>query len=176
MSDGEANELFYSGKAAMWQGGSWFFGEAPTAMAADLVPEVVVAGFPLPSGSTYTKPTLVAGFDAKGVFITRNGAKKLDAIKRLIQYLYQGKNIAGFVETAGMPSPLIDTSDVDQTKLSPFFAQSLAWGDSVTPLHFYPSPAGVDTSQVFQLAWQPDSTAEQIVAAFDQAYEEGMSK
>jgi multiple sugar transport system substrate-binding protein len=173
LDDASVNEMFYSGKAAIWQGGSWFFSEAP----AELMAKVKLGGFPLPSDSAYDKPTLVGGFGAKGVFVTRNGAKVIDAVKRFVQFLYQGKNIARFVEQAGMISPLKDNSDVDQSKLSPAYVQAMGLGDSVTNLgDFEPTPAGVDLGPAGQLMLQPDSTVDQLVAAYDEAYAAGMGQ
>ncbi len=172
LDEASVNEMFYSGKAAIWQGGSWYFAEAP----AELVPSIKLAGFPLTAGSPYSKPTMVAGFDGKGVFVTRNGAKVIDAVRRFVQLLYQGKNIARFVEQAGMISPLKDGSDVDQSKVTPVYAQAMGLGDSVTWLRFQPAPAGVDTSAAFTLVLQPTSTAEEIIAAFDDAYAKGLSQ
>ena len=169
---GEAvNNLFYSGKAAIWQGGSWFFGECPEAMR----PDVVIGGVPLTNPTVWDKNWVLSGFDAKAVWITRNGAKQIDAVKKLIQFLYKPENIARFVITAGMPPPLKDVP-IEESKLNSVFVQSLKWGDSLHYVSFPPSAPGVDTSQIGKDLWLPTTTAEQIVQGIDQAYKEGLGK
>ncbi len=107
------NEMFFSGKAAMMHGGSWSFAECPEALR----PDVVVSGFPLPAGSPHVKPIIAAGYVGKGIWITRNGATKMDAVEKFVKFFYQPEMIARFVEQAGMTSPLKE-SVVDESKLN----------------------------------------------------------
>jgi multiple sugar transport system substrate-binding protein len=163
--------MFYTGKAAMWSGGSWYYGEAPESMR----PDILVGGMPLSSPTAWKKPWILTGDDAKAVWITRNGVKKLDAVKKIIQCIYTPENIGGFVIDAGMPPPLKEVK-VDEVKLNPIFKQTLEWGDMYEYISFAQAAAGVDTSQAFRDLWLPTTSAEMIVKEIDQAYMEGLGK
>jgi multiple sugar transport system substrate-binding protein len=169
------NEMFFSGKAAMMHGGSWSFAELPEAVQ----PDVVVSGFPLPPGSPHSKPIYASGYVGKGIWITRNGAKKMDAVEKFVKFFYQPEMIARFVEQAGMTSPLKETP-VDASKLNPLFAQTVSWGDSTEAVEvmdlYIPSKAWEDLWKVTKKAYLPDTTAEQILADFDLAWEPYLSQ
>jgi multiple sugar transport system substrate-binding protein len=164
------NEMFFSGKAAMMHGGSWSFAELPEEMQ----PNVVVSGFPLPPDSPHQKPIYASGYVGKGIWITRNGAQKMDAVEEFVKFFYQPEMIARFVEQAGMTSPLKETP-VDESKLNPLFAQSVRWGDSLESVEvmdlYIPSKAWEDLWKVTKKAYLPGVTAEEIVADFDLAWE-----
>jgi multiple sugar transport system substrate-binding protein len=164
------NELFFSGKAAMLHAGSWSFSELP----AELQPDVVVAGFPLPEGAPHLKPIVPSGFYGKGVWITRNGAKKMEAVEKFVKFFYQPENIARFVEQSGMTSPLKETP-VDESKLNPLFVQTMKWGDTVTFVDvidpYIPGTAWEDLVKVTKIAFLPGTTAEQIVKDLEDTWE-----
>ena len=165
------NNMFYSGKAAMWSGGSWFYGEAPEAFR----PDVMVGGIPLTTPTVWDKNWVLTGDDAKAVWITRNGVKKIDAVKKIVQCIYSPENIGNFVVEAGMPPPLKEVK-IDETKLNPIFMQTLKWGDKYSYTSLPLGAAGVDTSQAFKDLWLPTTTADMIVKEIDQAYMEGLGK
>ena len=100
--------------------GAWSFGEAPK----ELLPDIQLGGFPLPAGSPHKAPVIYSAYTAKGIWITPNGAAKMDAVKKFIQFFYKPEMIARFVEQAGMTPPMKDVP-VDQAKLNPLFVQSL---------------------------------------------------
>jgi multiple sugar transport system substrate-binding protein len=164
------NEMFFSGKAAMMHGGSWSFSECPEATRND----TVVSGFPLPADSPHKKPIYASGYVGKGIWITRNGAQKLDAVEKFVKFFYQPEMIARFVEQAGMTSPLKETP-VDASKLNSLFAQTLKWGDSVEAVEvmdlYIPPKAWEDLWKVTKKAFLPGTTAQEILADFDLAWE-----
>jgi multiple sugar transport system substrate-binding protein len=165
------NTRFYNGKAAMLAGGSWFFGDS--GLPADLVPNIKLGGFPIPDGSSFTKPIVLSSTHAKGIFITRNGAKKLDAIGKFLDFLYLPENMGKFVEAAGMIPP-IKGAVYDVNKISPLTKQALDMLDNSTvdiladPSPF--QPAGVNLTQAQSKAWEDGSTAQEVIALVDQAY------
>jgi len=165
------NNMFFTGKAAMWPGGSWYYGELPAEMAQF----VTVAGVPLTTPTVWNKQIIMSGDEAKGIYITRNGVKKLDAVKKVIQCIYTPENIGNFVEEAGMPPPLKEV-DVDESKLSPVFAQTLQWGDQYQYVSLPVYAPGVDISQVWKDMWLPTTTADMMVQTIDQAYVDGLGK
>jgi multiple sugar transport system substrate-binding protein len=164
------NELFFSGKAAMLRAGSWSFSELPKEMQQD----VVVAGFPLPEGSPHAKPIVAAGYVGKGVWITRNGAQKMDAVEKFVKFFFQPEHIALFVEAAGMTSPLKETP-VDESKLNPLFLQTIKWGDTVAYVDvvdpYIPGTAWEDFLKVTKEAFLPGTPADKIVADMDQTWQ-----
>jgi multiple sugar transport system substrate-binding protein len=175
LQEADANNLFYTGQAAIWPGGSWYFGECP----AEMYPNVQLGGIPLTTPTVLPRQQINAGYFAKGVMITRNGATKLDAVKKFIQFLYTPENMGKFVEAAGMISPLLVTT-VDQSKLNPIILQSaklsekydlVSWPDYVPGTN---TPAGVDYSQALNDAWLPTMTVEMIIQEMDQAYLDGL--
>ena len=163
------NELFFSGKAAMLRAGSWSFAELPE----ELQPDVVVAGFPLPDGSPHAKPLVAAGYVGKGIWITRNGTEKMDAIERFVKCFYRPENIAKFVEAAGMTSPLKETP-IDESKLNPLFLQSTKWGDTVSFVDvvdpYIPGTAWEDLLKVTKEAFLPGTPPEKIIENIDAAW------
>jgi multiple sugar transport system substrate-binding protein len=163
-----ANTQFGQGKVAMSHFGAWEFG-APE--VATVLPDVQIGGFPLPAGSPHKAPIYYSGFAAKGIWITPNGAAKMDAVKRFIQFIYQPTMIARFVEQAGMIPPLKDVP-VDQSKLNPLFVQALTMNAEVaeSPDDFLPPAVGTDFGRVFTEALTPGTTAEKILADLTAAY------
>ena len=162
-------QMFYQGKAAMMMEGSWGYANLPKEMAQD----VVVAGFPIPDGSPRAKPIVEVGYIGKGIWITRNGAKKLDAVEKFVKTFYEPANMARFVEEAAMVSPLKDTP-IDQSKLAPLFIQSLKWGDSVSwvpPIDPYvPGTAWDDFTKVTAEAFLPGTKADKIAKDLEEVW------
>jgi multiple sugar transport system substrate-binding protein len=125
LTGGAMTEMFFAGKAAMMHGGSWFFGSLPE----ELQDKVVLGGFPISPDSPHKKPMIYAGY-GKAVWITRNGAKKMDAVERFIKFLFKGETIAKFVERSGMTSPLKSTP-VNEANVSKFIASSGKYVENV---------------------------------------------
>jgi len=162
-------QQFYSEKAAMAHLGSWSFSEAPP----EMLDHIIVSGFPIPEDSPWEKPILPAGFIGKGVWITRNGAKKIDAVEKFVKFFFQPEMIDRFVEVAGMTSPLKVTL-VDESKLNPLYVQTLKWGDSVNYIDavdlYIPVTAWEDLTNITKEAFIPGTTVQQIVDALDAAW------
>lgn len=166
---GGRNEYYYSGKAAMMHGGSWVYSETPE----EVLPDITLAGFPLPEGSPHSMPLIYAAYTAKGVWITRNGAEKLDAAQKLVEFMYQGDMIARLVEQSSMPPPLKEVQ-VDENVLNPLFVQSLKLADKVTMMPAVqgqvPGAARPDLLNMAKEAYL-DVTAQEILDAIQAAYE-----
>ena len=163
-----ANTQFGTGKVAMSHFGAWEFG-APE--VASVVPDVQLGGFPLPAGSPHSAPIYYSAFSAKGIWITPNGAAKMDTVKRFIQYFYQPSVMAQFVEQAGMISPLKDET-VDKSKVTPLFTQDLSKVAEVaeTPDFFLPPAVATDFGRVSTEAFTPGTTADKLLADLKAAY------
>jgi multiple sugar transport system substrate-binding protein len=166
---GAAEEQFGTGKVAICHYGAWAF--ADPAMLP-LNPDVQLGGFPLPAGSPHSAPVYYSAYSAKGIWITPNGAAKIEAVKKFIQFIYQPSMMARLVEQAGMTPPLIDVP-VDASMLNSLFVQSLNMPAEVamTPDDYRPPAVGTDFSRISQEAFAPGTTAEKILADLTAAYE-----
>ncbi len=155
------NTDYFKGDVGMSHFGAWSFGDAPK----ELLPNIQLGGFPLPAGSPHKMPIIYSAFGAKGIWITQNGAKKMDAVKDFVQCIYQPEMIARFVEQAGMTPPLKDVP-VDTSKLNPLFVQSLSMPVEVamTPDNYMPPAIQPDFGRITQEAFTPGVTAEKILA------------
>ena len=166
-----ANELFYTGQAGIMFGGSWFYGEIPE----EIRDKVALGGIPTWEGSATERPYWWNQFGAKGIFISRNGAEKLDAIKKFVKFFYQPDMIGRFVQETGMVPPLKEI-EVDEEKMNTLFLQSL----EITPdLEAMPPAASVMPGSlvgyggwynVTALAYVPGVTADEILAELDAMY------
>ncbi len=162
------NEVFFSGGAAMMTGGSWSYAELPE----NLQDKVELTGLPYFDGApVYNGPFWWAGFDAKGLFISRNGAEKLDSVKAFVKFFYQPEMIARFVEQAAMIPPLKNVP-VNAETLNPLFANSLEISADVTTLDPIPPVAfggAYDaTYGPLAIAWVPGTSVDEILGTLDE--------
>jgi multiple sugar transport system substrate-binding protein len=160
---------FSEGKAAMTHAGSWSYSSVP----AELVAKVKLAGLPLPPNAKgATKPYWYSSYQAKGLWITRNGATKLDAVEKFTKFFYQDKYMTMFVEASSLVPPFKEVS-VDETKLSPLFVQSLDLDvDYIIPYPNKYAPANLFDAwdRVATMAYVPGMTADEILKAIDDLY------
>jgi multiple sugar transport system substrate-binding protein len=165
------NAMFFGEKAAMMQGGSWSFASLPETMQD----HVALGGFPiLAEGSPHEKPAIYAGF-GKGVWITRNGAEKMDAVRRFIQYLFSPEVIKEFVVKTAMASP-INSIEIAPGELSPFMQSTVDYVGGATIIditdNYVPQKSFDALYKASALAFIPGTTPEEIAAEFDKVYEE----
>ena len=164
------NEMFFSGDAAMMHGGSWSYAELPE----ELQSVVQLGGIPLPPGSPYEKPFWYNAYGAKGLWITRNGEEKLDAVSEFVKFFFQPEMIARFVEQSGMIPPLTNVP-VNEDLLSPVFVLSLGIDvDAIPPEAFAYMPTSISFDGgwygVTALAFVPGTSADEIIAAIEDLY------
>ena len=170
LTNAARNEMFYSEKAAFMHGGAWYFADAPD----EIKDHIVLGGFPLPAGSSREKPPIYASFEGKGLWITRNGAKKMDAVEKFVKYFFQPETMARFVEQAAMTSPLLETP-VDDSKLDALFVKSNQFMDDieVALIHkvYVPAAASDNLRRVANEAYIPGTSAATIIAHLDEVYD-----
>jgi ABC-type glycerol-3-phosphate transport system substrate-binding protein len=161
----------YSEDAAMMHGGAWYYADAPN----EIKDHIVLGGFPLPPESSREKPPIYASFEAKALWITRNGAENMDAVEKFVKFFFQPEIMGRFVEQAAMTSPLKETP-VDESKLDPLFVQSIQFGDDVEValIHkvYVPPEASDNLRRVANEAWIPGTSAETILTRLDEVYED----
>lgn len=164
------NAAFFDGEAAMMHGGSWSYAEIP----AEVAEHVKLGGIPLPAGAKgATKPFWYSSYEAKGLWISRNGATKIDTVKLFTQMFFEEQNIAAFVEAAAMIPPY-KSIEVDESVLPTLFVQSLSL-DIETVDHatvaFAPSTTFDAWYGVTATAFVPGTTVDEILAAMDDIYQ-----
>ena len=104
----QMNSDFYAGESAMMSAGSWAFAGAP----AKLKEDVVLGGFPVPSGGAYSKPTAFQGYTGSGFWVLRNGAKKEELAKKFITAFYTDEVISRFVTEVNIVPAAQSSGDI----------------------------------------------------------------
>ncbi|MEQ1769888.1 MAG: extracellular solute-binding protein [Devosia sp.] len=91
----QMTNAYFTGAAAMMPSGSWAYTNAPAEIAAT----TELAGFPVPDGGQYDKPSAYNGHSA-GFWITKRGAENADAIKQFMRFMYSPDVLKGWVSDA----------------------------------------------------------------------------
>jgi multiple sugar transport system substrate-binding protein len=115
---------YFNGDAAMMPSGSWAIPTAPE----DIRKNTVLAGFPVPTGGEYKKPTMWFGDTSTGIWITKNGNKKIDAAQKFVEFMYDAKNVAGYIDNADLIPSLVVPSGAPTPK-NPLLAQAVKLHD-----------------------------------------------
>lgn len=163
---------FGAGKAAMLFDGSWGYGNAQTSFGKL---DIRLGGFPLPDGSPVDRPITFAG-QSTGVWISPNGAKKEDAVKKFVQYMYDKKNLTSFANL-GYISPAKAGSLSLESKTLPKLnveSQEDLPKDTAVFQPTYNSLSPTVTSAFFRASTQAfvkGSTAAQVTQSLEQAWQ-----
>jgi ABC-type glycerol-3-phosphate transport system substrate-binding protein len=114
------NTAYYNRDAAIISAGSWAFADTPPEVAA----ATTLAGFPVPAGGEYDRPTAMQGGTATGIFISPKGEEKIDAVRQFVQLMYDPATVASFVDQAGLVPALVTEGDAEAA--NPLLAQAVA--------------------------------------------------
>jgi len=166
-SDSELTQ-FNTRKAAIVPAMSSALALVPAERAA----EVVVGGWPKPSrGGVVEHPTVIQSYNGHGIWISANGAQKLDLLKPFIQNLYSPEVTSDFILGSGRDMNRI--TDV-VSKDFPLVAQaSQLTTDRVTPVML---PDLLIPDSVFEPMIRATAmaygraSADQIIDMFEKAY------
>lgn len=166
-SDSELTQ-FNTGKAAIVPAMS----SALAKVSAERAKEVTVGGWPKPShGGVLAHPSVIRSFNGHGIWISENGAKKLDLVKPFVQYLYTDEVTDALILGSGR-----DMSRITGTlsKNFPLVAQaSRLTAEQVSPVMLpdlvIPQSAFEPLIQATAAAYGPLS-AERIIDVFEKAY------
>jgi multiple sugar transport system substrate-binding protein len=160
---------FYGKKAAMMPAGTWEFAQVPKEMVGD----IVLGGMPLPAGAAFTKPTAYEG-TSNGFWVSQNGAKKLDAVRKFVEYMYRPQTVATFVKDASMIMALkadAGSLPADQPLLK------AAQGDlpntvdyAVLPDRYVPGNLSQSVIRDAAVAFTSGKSATDICGTFDKTY------
>ena len=163
---------FGAGKAAMLFDGSWGYGNAASSFGKL---DIRLGGFPLPSGSPVDKPISFAG-QSTGVWISPNGVKKADAVKKFVQYMYAKKNLTAFANLGYVSPAKTGTLDLDTKTLPALNVASQEQLPEETSVFqpTYNSLSPTVTSAFFRASTQAfvkGATAAQITQSLEQAWQ-----
>ncbi|HEX6343813.1 ABC transporter substrate-binding protein [Umezawaea sp.] len=166
-SDSELTQ-FNTGKAAIVPAMSSALAKVP----ADRAREVVVGGWPKPSrGGVLDHPSVIRSYNGHGIWISENGAKKLDLVQPFVQYLYSdevtdamilgsGRDMSRVTDTLSTDFPLVaQASRLTSAQVSPVMLPDL----------IIPQSAFEPMIQATATAYGPVSV-ERIVDVFEKAY------
>jgi multiple sugar transport system substrate-binding protein len=151
---------FQQGNAAIMSDGSWSFPSMPASMTAD----ITLGGFPLPAGSPHAKPIAFQAFTDNGIWLTPNGAKRLQDFETFTKFMLTA-NVGKGILTAGGALPTVPVADA----ASVLSAQSPLLSAAVTTL-----PKTVDYGP-FPDASVPGPKTQPITSAISQAFTNGTS-
>ncbi|OII43601.1 ABC transporter substrate-binding protein [Plantibacter sp. MMLR14_011] len=167
-SDSELTQ-FNTRKAAIVPAMSSALALVPAERAA----EVTVGGWPTPSqGGVVDHPTVIQSYNGHGIWISANGAEKLELLKPFIQNLYSPEVTSEFILGSGRDMNRI--TDVVSTDF-PLVAQaSQLTTDQVTPVMLpdllIPDAVFEPMIRVTAMAYG-SASADQIIDRFEQAYD-----
>jgi len=160
---------FYQAKAAMMPQGSWSFSATP----ADVVPGVVLGGFPISSDSTYKKPLAYQGFTAAGIWLTKNGNKRISDFESFTKFMYTSPIATSFVASAG-DVPVVDVASSALSK-QPLLVQALDTTPknvdyAVFPDFYIPGAKTNALITAISAAYAPGATTSDVCASLDAVY------
>ncbi|BCB76480.1 ABC transporter substrate-binding protein [Phytohabitans flavus] len=160
---------FFGKKAAMMPAGTWEFAQVPKEMVGD----IALGGMPLPSGATFAKPTAYEG-TSNGFWVSQNGAKKLDAVRKFVEYMYRPETVATFVKDASMIMALkADASTLpdDQPLLKAAQGELPTAVDyAVLPDRYVPGSLSQSVIRDAAVAFTAGKSATDICGTFDKTY------
>lgn len=169
----QMNAAFYEGQAAIMSAGSWAFGNTPE----ELRPNIVLGGFPIPSGGSFDKPTAFDGWTGGGYWVSNNGAKedKIDLVKEFITAWYAPEVATAWAEASNGPTAVLTdgsaSAEIDNTVTAqavndlPGLVDFALMPDTVIPGNLA-DPMIRQTS----VAFAPGTDAQAICASMDGLY------
>ncbi|GAA4261101.1 ABC transporter substrate-binding protein [Dactylosporangium darangshiense] len=161
---------YYGGKAAIMPAGSWAYTES-TASGTGIDKKTTLGGFPVPSGSTFKKPTAYRGFTGVGFMITKKGAEAghIDNVKRLVTKFYADTAVGDFVKDSGILPPT--SGDFASYATNPLLSQSLGLDNTVDYAVLPDVWIGSASDRIIQVLTGAygKSTPQQICAGLDTA-------
>lgn len=171
LTSNDATAAFMTGVAAISSMGSWSYKDGEGIAAS-----VTLAGFPAVDGGAYSKPTYYTGATLSGWFVTPAGAKKLDAIKKLVQFVYAPEQIGTLIDhTGAIPVVNVDPKLVAQKAGSTMMTKSMAElpgtvDAAVMPDVWVPGPVTEALYRATSIVFTNGNGPGKVCAALDEAY------
>lgn len=165
----QASALYFGGKAAIAPIGSWSY---LSTEAAALAKTTVLGGMPATAGGTYAKQNAFRGSTSAGWWVSPNGKKKLDAVKQLIQYMYQPEVLQSMVADGGITMATNGKATSSNSLLAQSFTELPKAVDfAVMPDLYVPANVGNPLYRATSVAFTKGNDAKKICAAVDAVYE-----
>ncbi|GAB3249066.1 ABC transporter substrate-binding protein [Kineosporia babensis] len=160
---------YNTGEAAIMSSMSSALAKVPAERAA----ETTIGGWPVPPQAVSTKPTVIQSFNGMGVWISENGAEKLDLVEPFVQWLFSEEVITQFVLESGRDmNALTHVTSQDFPLVAQ--AQALAAGDTVDPVILpdllIPEAVFEPLTQATARAFGPGTSPEEIVEVLEASY------
>lgn len=140
---------------------------------ADRAAETTIGGWPVPPGAVSTKPTVIQSFNGMGLWISANGAEKLDLVEPFVRWLFSDDVISRFITESGRDmNAVTDVTSANFPLVAQ--AQALAAGDTVDPVILpdllIPEAVFEPLTQATAQAYGTGTTPEQIVDVLEGSY------
>ncbi|MBT0768588.1 carbohydrate ABC transporter substrate-binding protein [Kineosporia sp. J2-2] len=160
---------YNTGQAAIMSSMSSALAKVPAERAA----ETTIGGWPVPPGAVSTKPTVIQSFNGMGVWISENGAGKLDLVEPFVRWLFSDEVVSQFITRSGRDmSAVTDVTSTDFPLVAQ--AQALAAGDTVDPVILpdllIPEAVFEPLTQATAQAFGPGTGPDQIVDVLEASY------
>ena len=164
----QMNSQFFTNGASMMSAGSWAFSGA----SSDLASHTYLGGLPVPSDGAYPKPTAYQGYTSMGIWISPNGQKHLDVVRKFVQYMFSPKVISAQVATGMIPTV---TNVQVATNVNPLLKQAATELDSrvsyvATNDPYVPGNVQSNLIRATALAYTKGQNSTQICQALEGAY------
>lgn len=166
----QAQAAYLDGQAAIAPLGSWAYPGASDELAA----ATVLGGLPVADGAAYDKPLAYRGSTSAGWWISPNGEKKIDAVEKLIAYMYDDTVLKAILDEGGV-IPVADFGGDTSGVAAPLLAQSLtdlpdAVDFPVMPDIYVPADVSNPMYRATSIAFTPGTDAETICKTVDDIY------
>ncbi|GMA32106.1 ABC transporter substrate-binding protein [Litorihabitans aurantiacus] len=135
--------------------------------------ETTIGGWPVPPGAVLTQPSVIQSFNGLGIWISDNGAEKLDLVRPFVEWMFSEEVVAEFILESGR-----DLNAVTETRSEnhPLVAQAqdLMASGTVDPVILpdllIPDVVFEPLTQATAGAFGPGASADRIVDLLQNAY------
>lgn len=165
----QASALYFSGKAAISPMGSWSYVGTDETLAKT----TELGGMPVPRGGAYDKPVAYDGSTSAGWWVSPNGAKKLDAVGKLVKYMYRPEVLTSMVDGGVVlsTSTTVDVSGVTSPLLAQSFSDLPGRVDyAVMPDLYVPADVSNPMYRATSIAFTQGNDAQKICQLVDDVY------
>lgn len=165
----QASALYFSGEAAISPMGSWSYVSTEDALAST----TELSGMPVVPDGAYDKPMAYDGSTSAGWWVSPNGEKKMDAVGKLVQYMYRPEILASMVDGGVVlsTSTEVDVSGVTSPLLAQSFTDLPGRVDyAVMPDLYVPADVSNPMYRATSIAFTQGNDAQKICQLVDDVY------
>ncbi|QIK84461.1 ABC transporter substrate-binding protein [Sanguibacter sp. HDW7] len=170
LTSDQASALYLTGKALSSPMGSWAYQGTDAGIAST----TYLGGMPVAPGSTATKPLAYNGSTSAGWWISPNGAKKLDAVRKLVEHMFSTDVMSSMVVggTVMATDVTLDVSKVESPLLQQSFTDlpgRVQW--AVMPDLHVPADVSNPMYRATSIAFTKGNDAKTVCAMVDETYD-----